>query len=396
MGRLTVTPLALRLGFLCAALFLVVGCYLPYIPVWLHWRGLGEDTIALLLATPLFARILFTPIISFAADWTQARRAVLVALAWGSLLSFLLLWESAGLFQMFLAMLLLALSWTTIMPLIETVAVIGIRSAGLQYGKVRLWGSGSFIVASFGGGLAIGAFGASIVLPLLVAATALMVLGVHLLPSELAARRPANSPVLRRIRLSDAAALLRAPKFLLFLLAASAIQASHAVYYAFGTLNWRAQGISDGMIGALWAIGVVAEIGLFAVSGRNLTSLGAARLLLAAGAAAVVRWALMAGDPSLLSTAMLQCLHAFSFGAAHLAAIYFLTHAVPEDRGATAQGIYAATVAGLALGLATIASVGAISARLLEGQWRGGLVVPPLEPHPHSAEDAGITLPNEL
>jgi PPP family 3-phenylpropionic acid transporter len=209
---------------------------------------------------------------------------------------------------------------------------------------------------------------------------------------------------------------MRAPKFLLFLLAASAIQASHAVYYAFGTLNWRAQGISDGTIGALWAIGVVAEIGLFAVSGRVITSLGAARLLLAAGAAAVVRWALMAGDPSLLATAALQCLHAFSFGAAHLAAIYFLTHAVPEDRGATAQGIYAATVAGLALGLATIASgplyklmagqayavmaliafVGAVSARLLEGQWRGGLVVPPLEPHPHSAEVTGITLPPEL
>lgn len=417
MAPRTVTPLALRLAFLYGALFLVVGTYLPYMPVWLHWRGLSEDTIGLLLATPLFARILFTPAISFAADWSGARRAVLVALAWGSLSSFLLLWAAGGLPQMFVATLLLALFWTTIMPLIETVAVSGIRSAGLNYGKVRLWGSGTFIVASFGGGLAIGAYGASIVLPLLVVTTALVVLGVHLLPREIGADTRADSPSIRRIRLSDAAALAKSPPFLLFLLAAAAIQASHAVYYAFGTLNWRAQGISDATIGALWAIGVVAEIGLFAVSGRVLAKLGAGRLLLAAGAAAVVRWALMAGDPSLVSTALLQCLHAFSFGAAHLAAIYFLTHAVPEDRGATAQGLYAAIVAGLGLGLATLASgplyqlfagqayavmaliafVGAASARLLESQWHGGLVVAPLEPHPsaqpQSVDEAGLTFP---
>ena len=91
LARRQITPLAWRLGFLYAALFLVVGCYLPYMPVWLHWRGQSEDAIAVLLAAPLFARILFTPAISFAADWSGARRAVLIALAWGTLLSFLLL-----------------------------------------------------------------------------------------------------------------------------------------------------------------------------------------------------------------------------------------------------------------------------------------------------------------
>ena len=39
----------------------------------------------------------------------------------------------------------------------------------------------------------------------------------------------------------------------------------------------------------------------------------------------------------------------------HLAAIYFLSKAVPEGHGATAQGVYAAVVAGLVLGVVTIA-----------------------------------------
>jgi hypothetical protein len=107
LARFGVTPLAWRLGFLYAALFLVVGCYLPYMPVWLQWRGLDEDEIAILLAAPLFARILFTPAISFAADWSGARRALLIALAWGTLVSLLLLWASSGFWQMLLAAMLL-------------------------------------------------------------------------------------------------------------------------------------------------------------------------------------------------------------------------------------------------------------------------------------------------
>ena len=82
------TLLARRVAFLYAPLFVVVGCYLPYMPVWLHWRGLNGGAIAIPLAAPLFARILFTPAISFATDWSGGRRSVLIFLAWGTLLSF--------------------------------------------------------------------------------------------------------------------------------------------------------------------------------------------------------------------------------------------------------------------------------------------------------------------
>ena len=387
---------AWRLGLLYAALFLVVGCYLPYLPIWLSWRSLDADEIAVLLAAPLFTRILFTPAISFAADRLGDRRKILIGLAWGSLFSFLLLWAAGGFLTMLLATVLLAINWTTIMPLIETVAVTGIRSRALDYGRVRLWGSLSFIVASLGAGFIIGRLSPAVVMPLLVGATTLMILGVHLLPRELAGSAPKSSPPVRGgPKLADALAFVRAPLFLLFLLAASFVQASHALYYTFGSLHWRAQGIPDGAIGALWSVGVVAEVALFAVSGRVIAYCGTARLLMLAGLAATLRWAFMAIDPPFFVTALLQTLHAMSFGAAHLAAIHFMTHAVPMDRGATAQGLYAAIVAGLVLGTVTVASgplyrtfageayaamailalIGAVAAYLLMRRWRGGLVV---------------------
>jgi PPP family 3-phenylpropionic acid transporter len=291
---------------------------------------------------------------------------------------------------MLLASILLAINWTTITPLVETVATSGIRKGALDYGRVRLWGSLSFIVASLSSGVIIGKIGPQVILPLLVAGTALLVLGAHLLPRELG-----NPSMLRGLKFADALRLVHAPLFLLFLLATSLIQASHALYYSFGTLHWRAQGIPDGTIGALWSVGVIAEVALFAVSGRVIAHFGTARLLVLAGLATTLRWGLMALDPPLWILGPLQTLHAMSFGAAHLAAIHFLTHAVPENRAATAQGVYAAVVAGIALGTFTLASgplyeslagaayaamavialAGAGGAYVLAQRWRGGQVV---------------------
>ncbi|HET9936493.1 MAG TPA: MFS transporter [Methyloceanibacter sp.] len=346
---------ARRLGLLYAALFFVVGCYLPFLPVWFDWRALDAGEIAVLLAAPLFTRIVFTPLIGFAADLAGSRRNIVIALAWGSLLSFLLLWAASGFWQMLAASILLAINWTTIMPLIETVAARGIRTGTLHYGRVRLWGSLSFIAANLGSGIIIGLIGAKIVMPLLVTGTMLLVLGAHLLPRDLDGKGRGPAP-LSRLKFADAFRLVHAPVFLLFLLAASLIQASHALYYSFGTLHWRAEGIPDGVIGLLWSIGVIAEVALFAASARVIAAVGTARLLMLAGLAAALRWGVMALDPPLLLLGPLQTLHAMSFGAAHVAAIHFLTQVVPEERAATAQGLYAAAVAGIALGSATLAS----------------------------------------
>lgn len=387
--------LAWRLGLLYSALFLVVGCYLPYLPVWLKWRSLDADQIAILLAAPLYIRIFFTPAISFAADRLGSRRGILVALAWGTLASFGLLWLSSGFWQMLLVAMLLAISWTTIMPLIETIAVSGIRTTGLDYGRVRLWGSLTFIGASLGSGVVIQWLGAGAVLPMLMMFAALMVLGSYLVPRDLERKAAKAVAPVRRLRVRDAFALTHAPLFLLFLLAASTIQASHALLYSFGSVHWQSQGFSGGTIGALWSVGVVTEVALFAVSGRVMSFVGAGRLMVVAGLAAMLRWSVLAIDPALWATALAQSLHGLSFGATHLAAIHFLTHAVPEDRSATAQGLFSAVVAGLVMGSVTIACgplyrtlggqafgamallalIGTVAAIQLRRRWHGGLVV---------------------
>ncbi len=344
------TGFAVRVAFYFGAIFLLVGSYTPYFPVWLDWRGMSETEISLIFATPLVVRIAFTPAISFAADRLGDPRRILVALSWGTLLTLAALGWTSGFWSIFALSVVFALFWTSVIPLTETVAMDGVKRAGLDYGRMRLWGSLTFILASSGGGLVLERWGSPSALGLLVGAALVLVAGAHLLPRPRGHGRleAATSPP--RIRLADAAALLRSGPFLLFLAATSAIQAGHGVYYTFATLHWRVLDIPDSTIGALWATGVIAEIVLFAWSGWAVARLGPGRLILLGALAAVLRWAVMALDPPLAVLFPLQVLHAFTYGTAHLGAIHLIARTVPAPLSATAQGLYASVTSGLAMG----------------------------------------------
>ena len=141
--------------------------------------------------------------------------------------------------------------------------------------------------------------------------------------------------------------LLRQPAFLAFLLAAGGIQAAHATFLTFATLIWQKQGLSGGWIGGLWAIGVFAEIIVFAVSGWLVERFGAVALLICGAALSVAvnkPW----DEP------LDQILHGVTYGASHIGAIHFIGKAIPLRATGSAQALYATVAAGVAMGFATI------------------------------------------
>ena len=144
--------------------------------------------------------------------------------------------------------------------------------------------------------------------------------------------------------------------FLLLLVVAGLLQSSHAVYYGFSAITWQAAGHSGFAIGWLWAVGVLAEILLFTVGDRMVSRWGAARLLMVAALAGVLRWTLLATATGLPILVVAQSLHGLTFGAAHLATVHFIGHRAPRGLAATAQGFYAALSGGLMMGLSVLAS----------------------------------------
>jgi PPP family 3-phenylpropionic acid transporter len=160
----------------------------------------------------------------------------------------------------------------------------------------------------------------------------------------------------------------------------SLIQASHAVMYGFATLQWSAKGIAGPAIGLLWGLGVLAEIALFAVSGRAVAALGATPMIVLGGIGGVVRWTAMAFDPPTAALPFLQGLHALSFAATHFGSMHFLARIAPAGRGATAQGDFATTqgiVFAAAIGLSgvLVASYGSLAYGAMAAASAAGVVL---------------------
>ena len=344
--------LAVRVSALFAAIFFVTGNYLPYLPLWLASVGLSAREIASIGACPLFVRVLVMPAIAFAADRSGDYRRFLILLCWSALACQMLLSQLRGFWPIFAVSLVFALTWTSIMPLAETIAIAGMRSVRLDYGRVRLWGSISFIAAALAGGWLVGQVDPQALFWLLIAGSALLMVAACALPAPVAGVGGPARP--SRVRLADLAQLMGSPSFVLFLLAAGATQAAHAAFYTFGTLHWSALGISTVVAGMLWTVGVAAEILVFAVSRAALGRAGPTAILALAAAVAIVRWCAMAFDPPVWLLFALQSLHGVTFAASHVGAIHFMARAVPEGQGGSAQAAYACFGSGILLGGATL------------------------------------------
>jgi len=346
----SVTGFAPRLAALYAAMFVGVGVQLPFFPLWLKAKGLDAGMIGLVLAAPLIARMLAIPLVSRQADRRDALRAAIVLASVASVAGYVLVGLASGAAAILLAYAVASLAFTPVMPLAETYALRGLAARGRAYGPVRLWGSAAFILGSLTAGFVADLIPARDLIwliaaaSLLTAAAALALTPLDAMPAATATPAPRGG-------------LLRDRAFIAVLAAASLIQSSHAVYYGFSTLQWRAAGLDGTAIAGLWALGVIAEIVLFALQGRLPPFVTPAVLLVAGGLGASLRWTAMAFDPPAAWLPALQLLHALSFGATHLGALGFVARNAPPGLGATAQGYLALAIGTTMAGMTALSGL---------------------------------------
>ncbi|MCX7374969.1 MAG: MFS transporter [Alphaproteobacteria bacterium] len=304
---------ATRFALLFAAQFMALGAAMPFIPVALAEGGLSPQQVGLVLALGTATRLLAGPLSGRLAD-SMGLRAVLVVGAALAALTLPLLALVQGVLLLVMVQLLHSAAVAPIIPLSDAAAVAEMRRRPFDYGRVRAWGSITFIAGALLAGQVVGAagpLGALLVAGAALLLTALVCLGLPDARTPPAARGPLWEP-------------LRHALFRRLLPCSALIQGSHAVYYGFSTLHWTAAGLSPGVIGALWAWGVVAEVALFLFGRRFADRLGLRGLAMLAAGAGVLRWVVTAGTTELAALFAVQTLHAATFGAMHLAAIRVL------------------------------------------------------------------------
>ncbi|WNK01583.1 3-phenylpropionate MFS transporter [Thalassospiraceae bacterium LMO-JJ14] len=339
---------ALRLSLHFGGMFLVIGIMMPFWPVWLSAKGLSASEIGMVLAAGSVVRVFISPLIARFCDRLGERKRPIVALS----LSAFLLFLPFALLDDFIAILMLQACFAGVlgplMPLSDSLSMIGVRNHGIDYGRVRLWGSLTFIVGASGVGFFLKGADPGMIWTSIAVAILIAVLCSLLLP-DLRTRAATKETAPLTHVLTDRT-------FLVFVAATACIQGSHALYYGFGTLNWLRMGLGEGVIGMLWAEGVIAEVILFVFAANAIRRIGPARLIALGGLACLIRWSLTAYAVDMPVIVLLQLLHAFTFGAAHLGAIHFIADRMPDEVSATAQTVYALLVSGLGIGLTSYLS----------------------------------------
>ena len=345
----------LRMSFLFAALFMPVGIHMPYFPLWLEDQGFGAREIAMILSIPLFLRVVTAPLITAFADRAGDRTMVLVACAAATFVLSLgyFLPPSYGL--LLAISLALAVGWSPQAPLADSVALSGVRRFGVDYSRMRIWGSVSFLFANLGGGLLLSATGTGAVPVIISAGLAGMLAAALLAPRLGPPRRP--SP-LSAAELQHAPSLLR-PAFLLLVAGAGLVHSSHGFLYGFGAIYWKSLGIGEAAVGVLWAWGVVAEVCMFVVFRRVFGRVPPWVLLALAGLAAILRWTatplIWSWGLGLPGFFVVQSLHAVSTGLILLGVQKMIAETVPDHRIGAAQGV-AFFAAGFGMAAVTLAA----------------------------------------
>jgi len=335
-----------RMALFYASTFVALGVHLPFLPVWLAAKGLDPQAIGVALAMPMILRLFAIPLATRIADRRDALRAVVMGAALAALVGFGTLGVIAGTLAIAVLYALAATAFMLLFVLSDVYALRGLAPHRRAYGPVRLWGSAAFVVANLAAGYLLDLIAARDLIWLIVGAVALCLAAACALPPL--GPRPSGAPG----ETPPARTLLHDPAFIAVAAAASLIQSSHALYYSFSTIDWQAAGYGGGAIGVLWALGVLAEIVLFALSARLPAAFSPSVLMLIGGAGALVRWMAMTLDPPGALLPLLQILHALSFGATHLGTLAFIGRAAPAGLAATAQG-YLAVANGVAMAAAT-------------------------------------------
>jgi PPP family 3-phenylpropionic acid transporter len=346
----------LRMSLIFGAIFLPLGVHLPYFPLWLEAKGFDAAEIGVILAAPMFVRVITTPAITAMADRARDRANVLVAISVASVLLSLGYFLPSSYWIVLAVSVLLAVVWAPQSPLGDSLALSGVRRFGSVYPKMRIWGSLMFLAGSFSGGLILAATSAEAV-PVMISIGLVGALAATLWAPRLGPPRRASP--LSAAALQEAGPKLFTRYFLLFVAGTGVINASHGFMFAFASIYWKGIGIGDGMIGLLWTWAVVAEAGMFFLFNRLFGSTSAITVMSAAGAAAVLRWVLYPliepaglGVPGFFAV---QSLHALSTGLLLIGLQKMIGETIPEERTGAAQGVAFFSV-GFAMAAVTLAS----------------------------------------
>jgi PPP family 3-phenylpropionic acid transporter len=300
--------------------FASLGALLPYWSLYLKSLDFSITEIGQLMAILMATKIVAPNVWGWIADHTGKRITIIRIASLLAAIAFAGVFIGDTFWWLALVLVVFSFFWNATLPQFEATTMNHLGDDMHRYSGIRLWGSVGFILAVAGLGVLLGQYSIVVLPYVLLGLFALIWLNSLWVPESAAGHLPLDQEPLRKV--------LRRPVVLSLLAVSFLMQVSHGPYYSFFSLYMEDIGYSTTVIGQLWALGVLSEIGVFLLMPLLLPRFGARRLLLITALLTMLRWLLTAYyADNLVIITFSQTLHAVSFGLFH-AVMIFLIHSL--------------------------------------------------------------------
>jgi PPP family 3-phenylpropionic acid transporter len=320
--------------------FGVLGIFLPFFNLYCYHLGFSGFRIGILSSVRSVALVLFPLIWGALADRLNARRPIYILCCFCSALIWMMYLFTVDFWPMLAITIFYGIFFSPIISFLEAFTMDILGKEKKSYGRIRVWGSFSFIIVVLVLGKIIDLYSVEIIVVLILAGSLML--------SVISTQIPVLQ-IDKRKRLSRGAKSLLDRHVLVFLFCAFLMLVSHGAYYGFFSIHLENLGFGSTFIGLTWALASGAEILVMLRSDQIFNRFSIKAVLIFSFMVAALRWFILFFVQSAVAILLAQVLHAVTYGTFHIASILYIDRLAPDKAKTLGQAVNNATSYGLGL-----------------------------------------------
>ena len=303
---------------------------MPYFNLYCYRLGFSGLEIGLLSALRSMTLVLFPLIWGALADRFHVRKPIYIFCNFASTFTWVFFLFTVDFWSMLLITAFYGMFYAPIISFLEAVTMDVLDTEKKSYGRIRVWGSISFIIMVLVIGKIIDIYSVDMIL--------ILVLAGSLMLSVMSPRIPAIKTAKTNLLRPGLASLFE-KRVLVFLFCAFMMLVSHGAYYGFFSIHLENLGFHHTFIGVTWALASTAEILVMVNSDRIFKRFSLENVLFISFLTAAVRWITLFLFGSAAIILLSQILHSITYGTFHMASILYMDRLTPENAKTLGQAV---------------------------------------------------------
>jgi PPP family 3-phenylpropionic acid transporter len=302
--------------------------------------GFSGLQIGFLSALRSIAMVLFPLIWGSLADRFAIRRPIYILCNFASASIWIFYLFTVDFWPMLIITVCYGIFYAPLISFLEAFTMDVLADEKKSYGKIRAWGSISFIAVVVILGKVIDLYSIEIILILIFAGSFML--------ATISFKVPAGKPAEKKGLKPEARSMLHV-RVIVFLFCAFLMLVSHGAYYGFFSIHLENLGYGSFYIGLAWALASTAEILVMLKSDSLFRRFSLENVLFFSFIVAAFRWFILANAESLAVIFVSQVLHAVTYGTFHMSCILYIDRLAPEASKTMGQAVNNAVSYGMGL-----------------------------------------------